>query len=85
MGAGIAQVSIDKGYHVIMKDNMMPGLARGQDQIYKGLDGAAKKKKITTLVSYITSATILIPKSQTEAFCLCRRFYIMLSIIQSYQ
>ena len=48
MGAGIAQVSIDKGYRTILKDSFSSGLARGQDQIYKGFDTAAKKKRITT-------------------------------------
>lgn len=47
MGAGIAQVSIDKGYKVIMKDMSSKGLARGQDQIYKGLNSQVKKRKIT--------------------------------------
>nr|CAB3251761.1 trifunctional enzyme subunit alpha, mitochondrial [Phallusia mammillata] len=48
MGAGVAQVSMDKGYNVVLKDSFSAGLARGQDQIYKGFDLAAKKKKITT-------------------------------------
>ena len=47
MGAGICQVSVDKGYHVIMKDMAVPGLGRGQQQIRKGLDTSVKKKKIT--------------------------------------
>lgn len=36
MGAGIAQVSIDKGVHTILKDTTVEGLARGQQQVYKG-------------------------------------------------
>ena len=47
MGAGIAQVSIDKGYHTIMKDMSLEGLARGQQQVQKGIDTAVKKKKFT--------------------------------------
>lgn len=47
MGAGIAQVSIDKGMDVILKDVTMAGLARGEDQIVKGLDTKVKRKKIT--------------------------------------
>ena len=47
MGAGIAQVSIDKGMHVILKDMATPGLARGEDQIYKGLNTKTKKRQIT--------------------------------------
>jgi len=47
MGAGIAQVSVDKNYHVILKDMSPAGLARGQDQVQKGLQTAVKKRKLT--------------------------------------
>ena len=47
MGAGVAQVSIDKGYKVILKDANNKGLARGQEQITKGFADAVKKKKVT--------------------------------------
>lgn len=47
MGAGIAQVSVDKSFDVILKDMNQAGLSKGQNQIYKGLDGAVKKRKIT--------------------------------------
>lgn len=36
MGAGIAQVTVDKGVRTILKDTTVAGLARGQEQIYKG-------------------------------------------------
>lgn len=36
MGAGIAQVSVDKGVHTILKDTTSEGLNRGQQQVYKG-------------------------------------------------
>lgn len=36
MGAGIAQVSVDKGLHTILKDTTVEGLARGHQQVYKG-------------------------------------------------
>ena len=48
MGAGIAQVSIDKGMNVILKDMNLKGLGLGQEQIRKGLDSQVKKKKITS-------------------------------------
>ncbi|XP_038057492.1 trifunctional enzyme subunit alpha, mitochondrial-like [Patiria miniata] len=48
MGAGVGQVSIDKGMHIILKDMALDGLARGEDQIYKGLNKKAKRKRITT-------------------------------------
>ncbi|KAK7789532.1 hypothetical protein R5R35_003349 [Gryllus longicercus] len=49
MGAGIAHVSIDKGYNVILKDTSVQGLSRGQGQIQTGLDTAVKRKKLIAL------------------------------------
>ncbi|KAG5888462.1 hypothetical protein JTB14_017190 [Gonioctena quinquepunctata] len=49
MGAGIAHVSVDKGYQVILKDTTPAGLSRGVNQIYTGLDGAVKRKKYSRL------------------------------------
>lgn len=49
MGAGIVQVSVDKGFQVVMKDANENGLGRGIGQVQKGLDGAIKRKKITAL------------------------------------
>ncbi|PVD23591.1 hypothetical protein C0Q70_16863 [Pomacea canaliculata] len=48
MGAGIAQVSIDKGISVLLKDVSQASLARGQEQIQKSLDAKVKRKKITS-------------------------------------
>lgn len=45
MGAGIAQVSTDKGYSVILKDANQAGLARGLGQIQDGLEKGVKRKK----------------------------------------
>ena len=50
MGAGIASVSIDKGYNVILKDMNQTGLSRGYNQISKTLKAAVKRKKLTQLV-----------------------------------
>lgn len=36
MGAGIAQVTVDKGVNIILKDTTLEGLNRGQQQVYKG-------------------------------------------------
>lgn len=47
MGAGIAQVSIDKSYDVLLKDVSPDSLARGQNQIFKGLDSAVKRKRMS--------------------------------------
>lgn len=49
MGAGIVQVSVDKGYNVLMKDTNDNGLARGIGQVQKGLDTSVKRKRITSL------------------------------------
>ncbi|CAH2104548.1 unnamed protein product [Euphydryas editha] len=49
MGAGIVQVSIDKGYKVVMKDATNAGLYRGVGQIQNGLINAVKRKRISAL------------------------------------
>ena len=47
MGAGIAQVTVDKGIKTVLKDTSQAGLNRGIDQITTGFDGAVKRKKIS--------------------------------------
>jgi len=49
MGAGIASVSIDKGYDVILKDMAQPGLTRGYNQIAKNLQTSVKRKKFSQI------------------------------------
>ncbi|XP_007664923.1 trifunctional enzyme subunit alpha, mitochondrial isoform X2 [Ornithorhynchus anatinus] len=48
MGAGIAQVSVDKGLKTILKDTTLTGLGRGQQQVFKGLNDKVKKKNLTS-------------------------------------
>uniref|UniRef100_A0A8C4H9E3 Trifunctional enzyme subunit alpha, mitochondrial n=1 Tax=Dicentrarchus labrax TaxID=13489 RepID=A0A8C4H9E3_DICLA len=48
MGAGIAQVTVDKGVHTVLKDTTLTGLSRGEQQVYKGLNDKTKKKNITS-------------------------------------
>lgn len=49
MGAGIVQVSIDKGYKVIMKDATDAGLYRGVGQVQNGLATKVKRKRLSAL------------------------------------
>ena len=49
MGAGIVQVSIDKGYDVVMKDTNETGLYRGVNQIQKAMDNAVKRKRYSSV------------------------------------
>ena len=49
MGAGIAQVSIDKGIKTVMKDVSDAGLSRGVFQIMDGNSKKIKRKKISAL------------------------------------
>lgn len=48
MGAGIASVSIDKGYNVAMKDMNQTGLSKGVNQIDGIYGKKLKRKSITT-------------------------------------
>uniref|UniRef100_A0A667ZLA1 enoyl-CoA hydratase n=1 Tax=Myripristis murdjan TaxID=586833 RepID=A0A667ZLA1_9TELE len=48
MGAGIAQVSVDKGLTTILKDTAVDGISRGEQQVYKGLNDKVKKKALTS-------------------------------------
>lgn len=52
MGAGIAQVSIDKGYSTILKDATEAGLVRGHNQISKNFQTGVKRKRYSKYVFY---------------------------------
>ncbi|XP_012266008.2 trifunctional enzyme subunit alpha, mitochondrial [Athalia rosae] len=49
MGAGIAHVTLDKGYNVILKDTNEVGLYRGVGQIQSGFDKAVKRKRFSAV------------------------------------
>jgi len=49
MGAGIAQVSVDKGYTTVLKDMSSAGLSRGVNQVSDYLDKKVKRKKVAKL------------------------------------
>lgn len=51
MGAGIAHVTVDKGYNVVLKDTNSAGLARGVNQISTGLTNAVKRKRMSRYLS----------------------------------
>ncbi|KAF4092006.1 hypothetical protein AMELA_G00016070 [Ameiurus melas] len=67
MGAGIAQVTVDKGVATILKDTTVEGLARGQQQVYKGLDDKVKKKSITSF-ERDTTLSVLTPQLDYSGF-----------------
>lgn len=46
MGAGIAQVSVDKGMKTILKDMNTAGVARGINQVQSAIDTKVKRKRI---------------------------------------
>ena len=48
MGAGIAQVSVDKGYQTILKDVTAAGLVRGEQQIRTAFDTKVKRRSLST-------------------------------------
>lgn len=47
MGAGIGQVTLDKGMTTILKDMNSAGIARGINQIQEGIDKKVKRKKVS--------------------------------------
>lgn len=47
MGAGVAQVTVDKGYDVILKDTNDAGLYRGVGQIQTNFETAVKRKRFS--------------------------------------
>ncbi|CAF2851149.1 unnamed protein product [Rotaria sp. Silwood2] len=51
MGGGIAHVSIDKGYNVILRDTTSKALSRGYSQITKGYQDYVKRKRLTNAES----------------------------------
>ncbi|KAB5517095.1 hypothetical protein PHYPO_G00185490 [Pangasianodon hypophthalmus] len=67
MGAGIAQVTVDKGVATLLKDTTLEGLARGQQQVYKGLNDKVKKKSITSFERDAT-LSVLTPQLDYSGF-----------------
>ncbi|XP_043234266.1 trifunctional enzyme subunit alpha, mitochondrial-like isoform X1 [Amphibalanus amphitrite] len=67
MGAGIAQVSVDKGMQCILKDMNTKGLARGINQVEAGIKKKVKRRAITSFQGeqYMSN---LIPTITYEGF-----------------
>ena len=59
MGAGIAQVSVDKGMTTILKDMNIDGITRGVNQVQGGVDKAVKRKKVSKLEGERTMANLI--------------------------
>lgn len=60
MGAGIAQVTIDKGLQVSLKDISANSLAKGYTGIYEGLNKKVKRKKITSFNRDVTMTNLVL-------------------------
>lgn len=58
MGAGIAQVSIAKGYTVLLKDAKQAGLDRGLAQIAANLAAGVKRRKMTQAEAERTQSSV---------------------------
>merc|ERR1719412_883858 len=59
MGAGIAEVSVDKGMTTILKDVNYQGLSRGMNQIQGGVDKKVKRKKVSQLDAERNIASVI--------------------------
>mmetsp|Transcript_20161 Transcript_20161/g.35838 ORF Transcript_20161/g.35838 Transcript_20161/m.35838 type:complete len:744 (-) Transcript_20161:43-2274(-) len=59
MGAGIAQVSAQRGFKVLLKDLNQEGLGRGLKQIQGNLDGSVKRRRMTPYDRDVTMSRIV--------------------------
>lgn len=59
MGAGIANVTIDKGIKAVMLDMSEAGLERGQNQILQQLSGQVKRKRLSQLEKERIAANLI--------------------------
>ncbi|XP_023682312.1 hydroxyacyl-CoA dehydrogenase trifunctional multienzyme complex subunit alpha a [Paramormyrops kingsleyae] len=67
MGAGIAQVTVNRGVGTILKDTSEVALSRGQQQVYNGFNEMTKKKRITAF-ERDTSMSSLSPQLDYSGF-----------------
>ena len=58
MGAGIAQVSAQKGYNVVLKDKDLKGLSRGEQQIAGNIVRAGCRQRAEAMVLPLTTSLL---------------------------
>eukprot|EP00978_Attheya_sp_CCMP212_P029458 scaffold104716_cov54-Attheya_sp.AAC.1 len=68
MGAGIAQVTAEKGYQVLLKDRDDAAVARGQDYILGNWDKKLKRKRMTKYKYNISSTNVVPLTDETESW-----------------
>jgi len=68
MGAGIAQVSAEKGYTVLLKDRDDAAIERGRNYIYQNWDKSLSKKKLTKYKYNVNSSNIVSLTDQNESW-----------------
>mmetsp|Transcript_26711 Transcript_26711/g.50621 ORF Transcript_26711/g.50621 Transcript_26711/m.50621 type:complete len:784 (-) Transcript_26711:46-2397(-) len=68
MGAGIAQISAEKGYRVLLKDKTEDGLAKGEQYINGNWDKKLKRKTMTMHKHNQNTANIVPLSDNTESW-----------------
>ena len=68
MGAGIAQVSAEKGFTVLLKDRDDAAIERGRSYIYQNWDKSLSKKKLTKYKYNVNSSNIVSLTDQSESW-----------------
>jgi len=59
MGAGIAQVSAERGYNVLLKDRNDESVARGMSHVHKSWDQKKKRKRMTMFERNINASNLV--------------------------
>mmetsp|Transcript_917 Transcript_917/g.1992 ORF Transcript_917/g.1992 Transcript_917/m.1992 type:complete len:780 (+) Transcript_917:38-2377(+) len=68
MGAGIAQISAEKGYRVLLKDKFDEGLAKGEAYINGNWDKKLKRKRMTKHKHNQNTASVVGLSDNTESW-----------------
>ena len=59
MGAGIAQITAEKGYKTLLKDKDNAGIGRGEKYIHENWDKKVKRKRMTNYKRNVNSSNIV--------------------------